>query len=332
MTLSCGTLSYIAPEVLAKSYTSKCDMWSLGVGVFILLCGYMPFDLSDKKHIQKLKAGNFKKKGKWEQLAASSQDFIKQLIIVDQEARMSAEKALEHDFIKNRSELSKKADAAQVEDGTIDALKQFAEASKFRRALLSCMAWSLTNEDRKDLQESFLVLDQDKSGTLTLREFSKVLESKYDFTDDQIKGLFASMNTSGDDEVHYTEFLAAMVSTRVAMHDQLLRSTFRRFDTDNNGCIEKDDLKKVIGDDYEGEDLEKLMEEADVNKDGKISYEEFINFARGDASKGAHDVCQPILDREMKSGKITRLSGAIAVPVEKLKGMKRKVAANVLLT
>lgn len=37
MELSCGTLSYAAPEVLAKSYTSQCDLWSLGVIVFILL-------------------------------------------------------------------------------------------------------------------------------------------------------------------------------------------------------------------------------------------------------------------------------------------------------
>merc|ERR1719183_2388648 len=43
MALSCGTLSYVAPEVLAKDYTSQCDMWSFGVIVFILLVGYMPF-------------------------------------------------------------------------------------------------------------------------------------------------------------------------------------------------------------------------------------------------------------------------------------------------
>ena len=40
MELSCGTLSYAAPEVLAKSYTSQCDLWSLGVIVFILLVSW----------------------------------------------------------------------------------------------------------------------------------------------------------------------------------------------------------------------------------------------------------------------------------------------------
>eukprot|EP00931_Biecheleriopsis_adriatica_P048899 TRINITY_DN28260_c0_g1_i1.p1 TRINITY_DN28260_c0_g1~~TRINITY_DN28260_c0_g1_i1.p1 ORF type:complete len:273 (+),score=40.84 TRINITY_DN28260_c0_g1_i1:31-849(+) len=43
MKQSCGTLDYVAPEVLAGSYCKQCDMWSLGVIAFILLFGYMPF-------------------------------------------------------------------------------------------------------------------------------------------------------------------------------------------------------------------------------------------------------------------------------------------------
>lgn len=41
--LACGTLAYTAPEVILESYTHMCDMWSLGVIVFILLVRHMPF-------------------------------------------------------------------------------------------------------------------------------------------------------------------------------------------------------------------------------------------------------------------------------------------------
>jgi calcium-dependent protein kinase len=44
LTQTHGTSYYIAPEVLNNKYNEKCDVWSIGVMLFILLSGKPPFD------------------------------------------------------------------------------------------------------------------------------------------------------------------------------------------------------------------------------------------------------------------------------------------------
>jgi len=58
---------YIAPEVLNHQYNEKCDVWSCGVILYILLCGYPPFTgRSEKEILEKVKIGTYKyDRNKW---------------------------------------------------------------------------------------------------------------------------------------------------------------------------------------------------------------------------------------------------------------------------
>jgi calcium-dependent protein kinase len=59
LTKQIGTAYYIAPEVLAKSYDEKCDVWSCGIILYILLSGYPPFrGQTEKEIIEQVKFGN----------------------------------------------------------------------------------------------------------------------------------------------------------------------------------------------------------------------------------------------------------------------------------
>merc|ERR1712190_351157 len=92
MALSCGTLAYVAPEVLNKNYTGQCDLWSIGVIVFILLAGYMPFNGTEDVQIAQIRAGRFTVKAdKWANISDKAKDFSKKLLTVDPNMRLTAE-------------------------------------------------------------------------------------------------------------------------------------------------------------------------------------------------------------------------------------------------
>merc|ERR1719281_1474241 len=132
---------------------------------------------------------------------------------------------------------------------------------------MSMCAWSLTNDERTKVRDAFIEIDTERTGTIKLGELKKVLEDKFHISDEQTLAIFKALDTNHDEEIHYTEFLAAMVSSRIQLHDDLLKATFRRFDTDNQGFITVKNLRDVLGESFEGEEVDKMVAEADTTHD-----------------------------------------------------------------
>ena len=77
-----GTPYYIAPEVLDKNYNEKCDVWSCGVILYILLCGYPPFNgPSDAIIMEKVKTGAFSfNTEEWKFISNEAKDLIVKML------------------------------------------------------------------------------------------------------------------------------------------------------------------------------------------------------------------------------------------------------------
>jgi len=148
---------------------------------------------------------------------------------------------------------------------------------------MEMMAWSLTNDERAKVRKYFLAMDQNKKGTILLWELKSLLR-KFCISDEEALQMFRKLDTNGNLEIHYSDFLAAMLKNRIALHDSLLQKTFTKFDVDNSGVITVDNLRSIVGDTFEGHRVETLVADADPLRKGHISYSDFVEYLCGDRS------------------------------------------------
>jgi calcium-dependent protein kinase len=120
-----GTPYYIAPEVLKKNYTEKCDVWSIGVILYILLCGYPPFNgANDKQIIEAVLRGKYTlDEPEWEDISEEAKDLVRKMLEYDPAKRISAAEALQHKWIKLHTQ-SEKVEK-QLAKKTLSNLKNF---------------------------------------------------------------------------------------------------------------------------------------------------------------------------------------------------------------
>lgn len=123
-----GTLSYVAPEVLLqKPYDKSVDLWSLGVIIYLLLSGTLPFDDDDDREIarQTIHDPVDFSYHVWNKVPKEVKDLISKLLEKDRNKRFRLEDVLKHNWItdKNKDLIEQRRKSG---DGTADAFKAFA--------------------------------------------------------------------------------------------------------------------------------------------------------------------------------------------------------------
>jgi len=250
-----GTPSYMAPElcVLGREikYDTKVDVWALGVTAYLLLAGKRPFDHQDaKEKKRRIREEPLRFPAQFDNVSSDAKDFLRLLMTKDSAERPTAGAALKHAWIRSKSRMHIGTDAAQEianHNEIVSALEAYSHADNLAKLALQVIAFSTPPDKFEELRALFQKMDEDGSGTISLAEFKKAMAQHPEIPTEHVEEMFFEMDVDANDEVDYTEFLAATLSRNKQMlQGASLVGAFHALDTDHDGFIDATDLERAF--------------------------------------------------------------------------------------
>ncbi|XP_039014264.1 calcium-dependent protein kinase 7-like [Hibiscus syriacus] len=272
-----GSPYYMAPEVLKRNYGPEIDVWSAGVILYILLCGVPPFWAETEQGVAQaiIRSVIDFKRDPWPKVSDNAKDLVKKMLNPDPKLRLTAQEVLEHPWILN----AKKAPNVSLGETVKARLKQFSVMNKLKKRALRVIAEHLSVEEVADIKEAFDVMDTGKRGKINLEELRAGLQKLgQQIPDADLQILVEAADVDGDGTLNYGEFVAVSVHLRKMANDEHLHKAFAFFDLNKSGFLEREDLRDSLNDevDTSEEVIDAIMHDVDTDKDGRISYEEFV--------------------------------------------------------
>uniref|UniRef100_A0A7S4QIP1 Non-specific serine/threonine protein kinase n=1 Tax=Alexandrium monilatum TaxID=311494 RepID=A0A7S4QIP1_9DINO len=205
LTRACGTLQYMAPEVVAGSYTEKADLWSVGVLLSMLLLGRHLYSGSPQAIRRKVAAGMPDYSLGFKGLSDGAQGFLQSLLAVDPAQRLTASAALQHPWLRSFASSVGTLDQSLAQSlGSLAASPQREQAG----LLVPVPSQPPKHQDHAALRQQFHALDADGDGVITLSDLSRALMA---VPGANASFALANLDINGSGKVTWSAYLGAML-------------------------------------------------------------------------------------------------------------------------
>jgi len=283
-----GTSLYIAPEVVLKKYNEKCDVWSCGVILYILLCGFPPYDGDTDEDIMEsvVRDEVSYDEQEWENISPEAINFLKKLLHKDYKKRITAEEALQEPWLLKTAESTHSESELKNIHSQLQNFQKFDAKQKLKHSILAFMVHHLATEEMtKDLKDTFKRMDKSNDGRLSLQELIEGIRETLKnnnkgelFNEEDIIRRFKAIDTDASNYIEIEEFITVTISEELLLNEKNLKLTFDYFDKDKSGCLDVSEIESLLQSRGKEEDkamVKELIAKYDTNKDGVLSFDEF---------------------------------------------------------
>lgn len=279
-----GTKYFAAPEVIdpSQKYGVKCDLWSVGVMLYILFTNQHPFaedasEIDTRTLFKRILTGPYRTDPLLKVNAPSSAcELMAKLMTKEQNLRIDAKGALEMEWLRpsssNEMDISKALSRVSSEK-LGRRLDSFSQTSHFDKVLLMLVAHQAQLKEVEEMRMAFLAMDKNGDGTVSRQELELGLRALGQVVNPETFGeVFAWLDSNGNSTLDYSEWLCATMEPRQIATEESMKDLFDFFDTDATGSISRQELTAVLKDEDEARNV---IDKYDASKDGFIDYEEF---------------------------------------------------------
>ena len=269
-----GTCFYMSPEVIKGEYNEKCDIWSLGVLLYVLISGRAPFNGSDDNAIiKKVSEGKFEFKWEgWKNISNECKNLIKTMLVVDVDKRPTAQEVLQDPWVNLGAPLASEI-PIPIE---IDELKTYGKMDKLKKAVSGFLAYRLDEDEVKELNQVFQSIDKNGDGSLSIEELKNGIDlisktKNKTFTHEELQNIFEAIDLDNNGVINYNEFIAATFDKKKNTTKENVYQAFKMFDVDKSGKISLKEIEKIVQGQSKQDldEIKEIFKKADVNGDGE---------------------------------------------------------------
>ncbi len=226
---SVGTPFYMSPETIEGNSTILSDVWSVGVILYQMLTGKLPFESNEKDNSElynKIKNEDYDRDYLKEiDCSEEARDFIDKSLQKDMNLRLTTQEALNHPWIHKYC--VKSIETGLVNKDSIKILLEFARKTPLQKEIYYFIAKVSNEQDIVLLKNFFNQFDIHNMGSLTYEEIKEGFERNGIEIDEKIlQEIFEGLDFHKVGKINYSEFLSAMVSSYKYEKNEKLDSVF----------------------------------------------------------------------------------------------------------